>query len=161
VRTARDAGIGAARAATPHAPEDSWLEKVVKYVPTEIVGAYIAIAAILGEPQGMADAQALWIFFGVLLALTPTYTLIAAARPGLPRPTLQAVAATIAFVAWVAAMGGPFRTLEGYDSRYAVAVMIVVTLLLPLLEKVWPAGGAPTNVGREKEKGRPRGAPPG
>ncbi len=142
VRTARDARTEAARAAAPPAPEDGWLEKIVKYVPTEIVGAYIAIAAVLGEPQGEADARALWIFFGVLLALTPPYTLIAAARPGLPRPTLQAVAATIAFAAWVAAMGGPFRTIQGYDSRYAVAVMIVVTLLLPLLEKVWPGGAA-------------------
>jgi hypothetical protein len=137
VRTARDARIEAERAATAPAPEDGWLEKIVKYVPTEIVGAYIAIAAVLGEPQGKADARALWVFFTILLVLTPLYTLVAAARPGLPRPAFQALAATVAFAAWVAAIGGPFRMLEGYDSRYAVAVMIVVTLLLPLVERIW------------------------
>jgi hypothetical protein len=160
VRTARDAHIEAGRAAQPVAPEDGWLEKIVKYVPTEIVGAYIAIAAVLGEPQGQADTRALWIFFGVLLVLTPLYTLVAAARPGLPRPTLQAVAATIAFATWVAALGGPFRTLPSYDSRYAVAVMIVVTLLLPLLEKIQPSGPPPSSSSGDerggKQKGRPR-----
>jgi hypothetical protein len=147
--------VEAGRSAHGSAPEDGWLEKIVKYVPTEIVGAYIAIAAVLGEPQGQADARALWIFFAVLLGLTPVYTLIAAARPGLPRPTVQAVAATIAFAAWVAALGGPFRSLRGYDSRYAVAVMIVVTLMLPLLERVWPSGAGRPQSG-EKKKGRPR-----
>jgi hypothetical protein len=147
VRTASDARIEAARAAAAAAPEDAWLEKIVKYVPTEIVGAYIAIAAVLGEPQGKADVRALWIFFLVLLAVTPLYILIAASRPGLPRPGFQALAATVAFAVWVAALGGPFRTLEGYDSRYAVAVMIVVTLLLPLVER-WRPGDA---------AGRPRG----
>lgn len=140
VRTARDVRFEAGRLASPPAPEDGWLEKIVKYVPTEIVGAYIAIAAVLGEPQGKADERALWLFFAVLLTLTPLYILVAAARPGLPRPSYQAFAATLAFAAWVAAMGGPFRTLAGYNSRYAVALMIVVTLALPLLEKIWPAG---------------------
>jgi hypothetical protein len=137
VRTARDARIDAARGTASRRPEDGWLEKIVTYIPTEIVGAYVAIVALLGEPGDLAGERALWISFLALLAFTPLYVLYAASRPGLPRPAFQALAAMLAFAAWAAALGGPFRTLEGYEPRYGAAVMILVSLLLPLLERAW------------------------
>ena len=66
VRTARDVSVEAVRSAQGSAPEDGWLEKIVKYVPTEIVGAYIAIAAVIFGGWTLKGTVAGCLLFGAV-----------------------------------------------------------------------------------------------
>lgn len=139
VYTARDAAFDAGTA------EDAYLTKIVKYIPAEIVVAYVAASrALEGAKDQVPLETMLWIVTGVLLALTPVWMLFAAAEPGRPRPTFQASAATLAFACWVFALGGPFEFQAWYRPVHGTLVLVLVTLVIPLAEKVlMPARPAP------------------
>ncbi|MGQ9626202.1 MAG: hypothetical protein ACUVV0_04770 [Anaerolineae bacterium] len=122
----------------PTTKEDNYLAKVVKYIPGEIVAAYVAASGALTTAKDAVPLETvLWIVTGVLLVLTPLWILIATAEPGKPRPVFQAVAATIAFICWVFALGGPFAFQPWYVPVYGTLVLIFSTLVIPLAEKAF------------------------
>jgi len=132
VYTARDAAVD------PTKKEDSYLAKVVKYIPGEIVAAYVAASGALESAQnGVKLETALWVVMAVLLVLTPIWILIATAEPNKPRPVFQAVAGAVAFASWVFALGGPFKFYQWYVSVYGTLVLILVTLVMPIAEKLF------------------------
>lgn len=145
-------------AADPSVRPDGFMQKVVKYIPTEIVAAYVAVANILqpteaalktaGADPGLVAKlyTPLWVVFGVLLVLTPIYTWLFAQEPNKPKPIYQSIVAPIAFTAWVFAIGGPFTALKGMKelpSGIGSVVLILVLLIIPIAERVFaqkPAG---------------------
>jgi hypothetical protein len=139
VYTARDAACDATTA------EDAYLTKIVKYIPAEIVAAYVAASRALEGARDQVPLEAsLWVVTGALLALTPVWMLFAAAEPGKPRPLFQALAAVLAFACWVFALGGPFEFQTWYRPVYGTLVLILVTVVIPLMEKVLvPARAVP------------------
>ncbi|MFZ1947683.1 MAG: hypothetical protein WAW06_09055 [bacterium] len=138
VYTAADAACDAGTS------EDSYLTKVVKYIPAEIVAAYVAAARALEGAGGQVDLEtALWVVATVLLALTPLWIIFAASEPGKPRPAFQAAAAAFAFACWVFALGGPFEFLAWYRPVYGTLILIFATLALPVVEKALVRPPAP------------------
>lgn len=136
VYTARDAACDA------RTSEDAYLTKIVKYIPAEIVAAYVAASrALEGAKDQVPLETVLWIVAGVLLVLTPVWMLFAAAEPGKPRPAFQAWAATLAFACWVFALGGPFEFQAWYRPVYGTLVLILVTLVIPLVDKALVSAG--------------------
>lgn len=130
VYTARDAACDA------RTSEDAYLTKIVKYIPAEIVAAYVAASRALEGAQDQVPLETLlWIVAGVLFVLTPLWTLFAAAEPGKPRPVFQACAAALGFACWVFALGGPFEFQTWYRPVYGTVILILVTLVIPLVEK--------------------------
>jgi hypothetical protein len=125
-------------AADPKRDEDGYLAKVVKYIPGEIVAAYVAAAAALEQAGDSIPLETvLWIVSIVLFVLAPIWILIAAREPNMPAPVFQAVVAPIAFVAWVFALGGPFAFQAWYQPVYGTLVIIFVTIVIPLAEKLF------------------------
>lgn len=123
--------------ADPTAKEDSYLAKVVRYIPGEIVAAYLGAYNALRAAVGIPFTGLLWGVVAVLGVLTPLWILYAANDPGKPRPIFQAIAATFAFVVWVFAIPqGPFSGLSWYNSVYGSLALILSTLLIPLVEKI-------------------------
>lgn len=122
--------------------EDTYFEKLLKYVPGDIVAAFVAIDGLLRD-QSLANPVWLdWTVFGVLLVLAPLYAVY---RPSSPPPpnlqakrTFHAVAAVVAFTVWVFALGGPFATTwpELYRPMYGTILLIFTTLIIPLFEKI-------------------------
>lgn len=140
VTTAKDAALD------PAAKEDSYVGKVVKYIPAEVVAAYVAATgAVKSAGAGAPSATLLWIVAAALCVITPIWVLVAAAEPGKPRPAFQAGAATAAFACWVFALGGPFELAPWYRPVYGTLVLIFATLVIPLIEKAFikPSGPAP------------------
>jgi len=142
VYTSKDASLD------PAVSEDTYFGKVVKYIPAEIVAAYVAAAGALRSAEDQVPLEAcLWVVAAALLVLTPIWVLVAAAEPGRPRPAFQAGAAALAFVCWVFALGGPFEFQTWYKPVYGTLVLIFVTLIIPIVEqtvvKAPPAGGQP------------------
>ncbi len=130
--TARDA------AADPSTPESGYLAKVVRYIPGEIVAAYLAAYNAVATASGVPTQTVLWIIAIVLTVLTPVWILYATADPTKPRPVFQAVAATLGFIFWVFAIpGNPFSFMAWYQPVYGFLVLILGTFLMPLLEKVF------------------------
>jgi len=131
VNTAKDA------AADAGITEDSYLTKLVKYIPAEIIAAYVAASRALEAARDeVAYGTLLWVVAGALVALTPIWTLYATREPGRPPATFQAAAATVAFACWVFALGGPFELMPWYRPVYGTLVLVFATLVIPLVERI-------------------------
>lgn len=125
---------------TREGPDASYFEKLIKYIPGELVAAYLAIDGVLREAALATPTWMYWVAFSALLILTPLYVIF--------RPThnefadhsarFHALAATVAFCVWVFALGGPFAITwpEVYRPVFGSLLLIITTLALPVLEKV-------------------------
>jgi phosphoglycerol transferase MdoB-like AlkP superfamily enzyme len=115
-------------------PSDSYLTRVVTYIPTEIIAAYVAISGYVKSlPLGQ---QYLWFvaIAGALLVVTPLWILNAAREPDSRRPLGHAIAAALAFAAWVFASGGPFSHFTWYQPAMGSIVLVLVCLALPTIK---------------------------
>lgn len=132
------------------------LSAIEKFVPTEIVGIYVAVAAILIPLAGKSDSHPALIaaagWLGTCLVLTPVYYCIAYATRWkrhtgtLPRPAdvprWPVLAASVAFVVWGLAVsqyvstpllcGGMVPTGEPCTNRLQF-VTVLVLVVAPLL----------------------------
>ena len=125
---------------------DSYFEKLIKYIPADIVAGYVAIAGILTEHNNQ-PLWLTWAVFGTLLALTPLYVCYKKTDPpGIAwSKTFHWVTSCIAFTAWVFALGGPFAvTFDWYRPVYGSVLLILTTLTLPVLESIFYGGSPPT-----------------
>jgi hypothetical protein len=115
---------------------DSYFEKLLKYIPSDIVAGYVAIAGILSANSN----QPLWLswaVFGALLTLTPLYVCyVKTDPPGFASSKMfHWVTSCVAFTAWVFALGGPFAvTFTWYKPYLGSVCLILVTLLIPVIE---------------------------
>lgn len=111
-------------------------DKLVKFIPTEIVGAYMVLSGIIGfvplSAETTADKTAtllIQIVFFVLLALTPVYLW----RVSNVRYKTQLFISTVSFAVWVYTLGGPFSVWGIYDIKASSVVLILWSLIPPLL----------------------------
>lgn len=130
VLTAADAAMD------PGVKEDSYIAKVVHYIPSEIIAAYLAASGVLTGSSSHRQAM-LWVIFGILMILTPLWILYATALPDKPVPIFQAFAAMLGFAVWIFAIGGPFAYLSWYRPEYGSLVLIFSTLSIPIMEKLF------------------------
>lgn len=130
VRVVR-AGAQAAPAIAP-VEIDTYFDKVVKYIPADIVCAWVAVTGLVANARGVPRQTILWVAFLVGLILTAWWTLKQAALPGRPRPVTQAIVSTGAFAVWVFALGGPFQHVPG-QPLYGSLLLILYTLVVALI----------------------------
>ena len=126
--------------------EDGFLEKVVKYIPTEIVAAYTAFRSII--LPNVSDAEAILpyggddnclafkIAFYVGLVFTPLYKYRTLKDPTLGIPYYQIAISTLAFVVWVFAFGDFFElSFESwYKHQIGAMMLIAFSLAVPIVE---------------------------
>ena len=132
VMTALDA------ATDPTVTENTYLAKVIRYIPGETVAAYMAAYNALAAAQGVPLQTVLWIVVAVLTILTPFWILYATADPNKPRPIFQAAIAPVSFLFYVSAIpGNPLSLQSWYQPVYGFLLLILGTFLIPILEKVF------------------------
>ena len=124
-------------AADPNMHEGSSAQKVVRYIPGEVVATYLAISGIVSTASGIPNAIVMWIVTGALVVLTPLWTLYATNIPGKPRPWFQAVASTVAFVVWAFTIAGQILFVSWYQPVYGSILLIFSTFAIPLFEKIF------------------------
>lgn len=119
---------------------DTYLDKLIRYIPGDLVAAYLALDGLMREEVMNAPFILYWIVFASLLILTPLYVIY--------RPThnefsghsrrFHALAATLAFSVWVFVLGGPFAITwpDSYRPLYGSVLLVITTLAMPILEKV-------------------------
>ena len=114
---------------------DGYAARVAKYVPSEIVAAYVAILAVLDPAAADATAHALCrVSFLVLLAATPAYLWLVG-KPGDRPPPVQLVVSTLAFAVWAYALRGLSCAFPGlpFDGRVAFVALALFTVVSGLL----------------------------
>lgn len=118
--------------------EDSYLGKVARYIPSEIVAAYLAASGIvMGASGDIPKLTWLWVVIAVLGVLTPIWMIFATNVPGKPKAVFQIVVATVAYLVWVFAISGADLFPAWYNSIYGGLLLILFTLVVPLVEKIF------------------------
>ena len=110
-------------------------DKLVKFIPTEIIGAYMALAGFLGfTPVSNANeatdiaATLIQVVFFILLILTPIYLW----KVSNVRYRLQLAISTVSFAVWVYTLGGPFNVWHLYHPDVSSVVLVLWALIPPI-----------------------------
>lgn len=144
---------------------DSFAARVVKYIPADVVAAWVTLTSIVvtqtapaTPPAGTTGSTAaatvapdypvLWILFVVFLVLTAIWTWKTTQVPNAPTAKTQIIVSTISFAVWAFGLGGPFASLAFVQGRpYLGGVALLVWTLVaglivpPKSEGVQPPGG--------------------
>ena len=105
---------------------DGYLDRLLKMIPAEIVGAYLALSGILRSNES-ADPVWWWLIAVLGLALTPAYLRMRGVRA-----VVHLVLAGAAFVVWVYALGGPFEHFSWYEPFQGSILIVTFSLVAPL-----------------------------
>jgi len=117
-----------------NASVDTFLDRVVKYIPADIIAAWTSITGLISSAANVPGQRILWIVFAVGLIVTPLWILKLTAKPDQAPAKTQAIVGTGAFAVWVFALGGPFANLHFYRSLYGSLILIFYTLIVALIE---------------------------
>ena len=112
---------------------DTYFDRVIKYIPSDIVGAWVAAAGLIKSASDVPQATLFWIAFGVGIVLTCAWTIKQTSERGKAVAITQTVVSTGAFFVWAFALGEPFSTLEFYRPVYGSLVLILYTLIVGLV----------------------------
>jgi len=119
VTTQTQATTGAAQ------PLDSYFDRVIKYIPADVVAAWVTVRGLVIGAAGVPKQTVLWIAFAFLLAFTAYWTYRNTKVPDKPPATTQIIVATAAFAVWVIALGNP---PVNWNALYGSLLLIAFTL---------------------------------
>src|ERR1700674_769609 len=108
---------------------EDYLGRVAKYIPAEIVALYLTTSGMVPlGPDHKPRYLALWIIFGVSWSFAPLYFMFATAGNKKHPLWPQVLLASLAFPAWVFAIGGPFQYFHWYEGWIASITLAFVTV---------------------------------
>lgn len=110
----------------------SYLEKVAKLVPSEVIAGYLAMVGFVPsiENEGVKPTV-LWSIFGLCLILTPLY-LNSQSEQGRPK-NIHLIVSTIAFVVWAYATTGDKLLPAFYQAAIGSIVLVAFSLISGLI----------------------------
>lgn len=118
-------------------PADGYFDKIVKSIPSQVIAFYTAAIVWLGGQPLPATSNTpnskLWIAFAVGLILTPILTWHQTKELNKPPAYVQIAVATVSFVVWAFASGGPFASLGFWDTGIATVVLAAYTIALGVI----------------------------
>jgi hypothetical protein len=145
------AGLESVAESAPSVEETvtSALDQMVTYVPSEVIGIYIAGVGIIGPISGRGK----WGLLGLSLALIPLFIWLSdriarRSDPGLPNATRKlawvCLFAVSAFLAWSAALPQtPFLDFSGRATQLGSFAAVVLAAIMPKLAAAVGVGPRP------------------
>ena len=126
--------------------ESDFSKRLLKNIPSEIVGTYIAINGILtANPENPKPAWIAWAVFFVLLVLCPLWL-----RYGQDvRKVWQLVLSTIAFVIWAMTLPGAFSSIPNMSLYGGILVIVFSGIVAPMFAKKYPKQEGGQSAGRD------------
>lgn len=140
--------------------DDGYVQKVIKYIPAEIVTGYTALVGYLSVGVNTDIPQGYKTYYIILLCIlgvaTPVWTYYAVldnnaaeSLSGKKRALFQAVIATISFAIWVYTVGNPIlRSIlcdcsntgcpdcDLYSPVLGSIILVLFTIMTPLMERI-------------------------
>lgn len=135
-RRIRDKALQGTAGPVPGGEPDGYADKIVKYVPADVVAAWTAAVAIIKGTVGIPTGRVLLICFIAGLVATYFWTIKQTAAASQPPAVKQAFVATVAFVVWVLALGDLDAVLGAFmnwNAAYAKLLLIGFTLVSGLI----------------------------
>jgi hypothetical protein len=130
-RAAVEAGATTGPDGVPIPSEDDYLTKVLKYVPIEVLGAYLFMAGVIDSNVTDKSDHAAWLGYGLIAfgGITPLYAwrVLSVVRP------TQLLFSVVGIGVYVFAVGGWFATTTWYHSWYAGIVVPLFALLVAII----------------------------
>jgi len=110
--------------------EDDILDRVLKYIPAEVVAVYILVEGIILQGKQPKDISGVyWTVFFVLWILTPLYLW----RVQKVEKATQLIVSFFAFAVWIFALGGPFVNLGWYEPIYGAVLLPIFTFAVGII----------------------------
>lgn len=115
---------------------DGYFDRIIKYIPTDVMVAWIATVGIVNSSFQNSDApkdMILWIAFFIGIIFTVMWTWKQTTEQGKPIAKTQIIISAGAFFVWVFALGQPFAGLSWYDAGYGSLSIIFYSLLIGII----------------------------
>jgi len=111
--------------------KDQYVDRLLKYIPAEIVTLYIFVLGIIQNLRGSGEKEDIhWIVFAVFCILTYLYL-----RKMLHVAKIQQlIISVLAYAVWVFALGGPFALYGWYNPIYGEILLPIFTFGIALVE---------------------------
>lgn len=109
-------------------PADGYNDRVLKYIPAEVVTLYLSIDGLVRAKQHLPVLS--WALFAFGLLATVLYLRYSA---GVTKP-LQLVVSAVAFCVWAITIGSPSTYIPGYDAIYGAIALPIFTFLAGLIK---------------------------
>jgi hypothetical protein len=133
IRTAEAGAVAAAPAPSPQKPDD-YRDRLIKYIPADIVAIYLSILALIktANPDKTPIIKIEWIIFWIILVVSIPWQIEVMKINKWQQVTIGSVA----FVIWAISLGDPFATAWSawYQPLYGTIVLMLFTFLIPLFE---------------------------
>lgn len=118
----------------PTIEKDDYKDRLMKYIPADIIAAYLALRSFVDLVQNKAAVSTVYIvvFVTVLVVTIPWQRKVAKIRKW-----QQVWIGVGAFVVWAISLGEPFTAkLLGhwYEAAYGAMLLVLYTFLIPLFE---------------------------
>lgn len=132
--------------ASANEKNDTFLERVVKLVPADVISVYLAVFNVIknGQQPGTQPEVLQWIIFGFIVVLLPFYL----RKLGRIKSLKQIIICEFSFLIWVLSIGGPVEGLKllGYPTQFIAAIIVpLYTLFTPWLAYLEPENPADGN----------------
>jgi hypothetical protein len=102
-----------------------YAERVVKYIPAEVVAVYTAVRGLLPSPESEPSVvYVAWIVFALFLIATPVY--LWRVNTSSREPGWQIAIASAAFVVWAYSLGGQPFVQGGLYRSYIGGILLVL-----------------------------------
>lgn len=113
---------------------DSYYDRLIKYVPADVLGFWIAVSGLIkGSSVSISKTTLFWVMFIIGVVLTVLWTLKQTSEPGKPPAITQTIISTGSFIVVVFALGEPFQSLSFYSPLLGSLVLILYNLAVPLI----------------------------
>lgn len=112
-------------------PVDEWGDKLVKYVPAEVLAFYIPAWALVETATPLGQ----WLVFAISLVGTVAYLMARADRADPPRPYFYVLAA-LAFIAWAIGTTTSGSVLLHLPQWSAQITVLAAVFLIPLIDEI-------------------------
>jgi hypothetical protein len=109
-------------------PPDRWYERLLKYIPVETIGLYLAVEGIIRSAN--LTAMELRVYLGLTLIVTLVFTWLYLRQIARVVVVSQIVISCFALVVWVFALGGVFATFSFYKPWQGTAALVIAAAFL-------------------------------
>ena len=110
-------------------------DKLVKYIPAEGLAAYAMLDPLFREAAS-GDALKYWLW--AALVITVVFTFLYLRLIWNVTHLMQIVISCLALVAYVAGLGGPFTTIDGYKLVYGLIAGALLSLIMVFVPSPQP-----------------------